>query len=164
MSAEKKKQMGVLGLIICLLVTLIGSLLFVGAVSGWFDEPKVIIGEEYHVDAPELKDINKEEYQNLIDERKTFVIFVDQNECTTADRLRGYMGDYMKEYGMMAYRMMFGEAKESSLHEFVKYYPSVAIVDKGVVKYYLRADSDEDVEMYNGYDAFKGWMDSHLQY
>ena len=50
MSAEKKKQMGVLGLIICLLVTLIGSLLFVGAVSGWFDEPKVIIGEEYHTE------------------------------------------------------------------------------------------------------------------
>ena len=61
MSAEKKKQMGVLGLIICVLVTLIGSLLVVGAVSGWFDEPKVIIGEEYHIDAPELKDINKEE-------------------------------------------------------------------------------------------------------
>lgn len=162
MSAEKKKQMGVLGLIICLMITLIGSLLFVGAVSGWFDEPKVNIDAEYRTDVPELKDISREEYQALIDEKKSFVVFVDQNECTTADRLRGYMNDYMKEHGVMAFRIMFSEAKESSLHDFVKYYPSVAIVDKGVVKFFLRADSDEDVEPYNDYGAFRGWMDGHL--
>ena len=164
MSAEKKKQMGVLGLIVCLMVTLIGSLLFVGAVSGWFDEPKVSIGAEYRTEEPELKDINKEEYQALIDEKKTFVVFVDQNECKTADRLRGYMNDYMKERGMVAYRFMFSEARESSLHDFVKYYPSVAIVDKGVVKFFLRADSDEDTDEYNDYETFKGWMDGHLQF
>ena len=75
-----------------------------------------------------------------------------------------YMNNYMKERGMMAYRFMFSEARESSLHDFVKYYPSVAIVDKGVVKFFLRADSDEDTDEYNDYETFKGWMDGHLQF
>ena len=68
----------------------------------------------------------------------------------------------MTETGILTYRMMFAEVKESSLHEQVKYYPSVAIVSRGKVMAYLRADSDEDVEIYNNYDAFKEWMGKYL--
>ena len=163
MSAEKKKQMGVLGLIVCLMITLIGSLLFVGAVSGWFDEPKVNIDAEYRTDTPELKDISREEYQSLIDEKKSFVVFIDQGGCTTADRMRGFVGDWTKEAGIRVYKMMFGDMKESGLHEYVKYYPSVALISRGHVAGALRADADEDSGAYNNYDIFKEWMEKYLR-
>ena len=162
MSAEKKKQMGVLALIVLLIVVLVGSLLFVGAVSGWFEDSKVVLSEEYYTESSELKDLSVEEYQNLINDEKSFLIFVDQKECKTADRLRGYMEDYMKDKGVMVYRMMFSEAKDSSLHDYVKYYPSVVIINKGRIRTFLRADSNEDTNKYNEYEAFMAWMDSNI--
>ena len=162
MGKDKKKQLGVLGLIIALIVVLFGGLIFMGAVAGWFDDPKVMIDEEYLNEQPVLKDAKPEDYNSFIDAKSSFIVFVDQDGCTTADRLRGYMNDYINEKGVTAYRMMFEDMKETSLHDFVKYYPSVAIINKGEVKYYLRADSDEDAEMYNDYNVFKNWMDERV--
>ena len=86
------------------------------------------------------------------------MVFVDQDGCTTADRLRGYVKDWAASAGVKVYRMMFSEVKESSLHDAVKYYPSVAVVSRGHVVGALRADSDEDAAAYNDYEAFRGWM------
>lgn len=72
------------------------------------------------------------------------------------------MGDWAKEAGIRVYKMMFGDMKESGLHEFVKYYPSVALVSHGRVVAWLRADSDEDADMYNDYDVFKAWMEKYV--
>ena len=164
MSAEKKKQLGVLGLIVGLVVVLFGSLLFVGAVAGWFDDPKVVISEEDRCteDCDKFVELDAAGYEDLVKARKSFVVLVDQDGCTTADRLRGYASDWAAETGVRVYRIMFSEVKESSLHDLVKYYPSFVVVDKGVVRGYLRADSDEDAEMYNNYDTFKEWMGRYL--
>lgn len=162
MSKEKKQQLGVLGLVVALIVVLFGGVLFVGAASGWFDDPKVKLDAEYYADGAEFMELTAGEYEGLVGAKKSFVVFVDQDGCTTADRLREYVTRYMTETGILTYRMMFAEVKESSLHEQVKYYPSVAIVSRGRVVAYLRADSDEDAEMYNNYDAFKEWMGKYL--
>ena len=162
MSKDKKKQVGALGLVIALVVVLIGGVLFVGAVSGWFDDPKVTLDAEYYGEGAEFMELTASEYEGLVEAKKSFVVMVDQNGCTTADRLREYATRYMSETGILVYRMMFAEVKESSLHEFVKYYPSMVIIDKGAVRGYLRADSDEDAEMYNDYDIFREWIGEYL--
>lgn len=165
MGKDKKKQLGVLGLIVALVIVLIGGLIFMGAVAGWFDDPKVVIDGEYVCDNEsgcDYMELTAGEYDELVKTQKSFVVFVDQDGCTTADRLRGYVSDWATSRGMKVYRMMFAEVKESSLHDQVKYYPSVVVVDKGVVRAWLRADSDEDAEMYNNYDAFNEWMGRYL--
>ena len=163
MNKDNKKQVGVLGLIVALVVALIGGVLFVGAASGWFDDPKVELDTEYYSEGAEFMELTAGEYEGLVGAKKSFVVMVDQNGCTTADRLREYVAQYMTETGILAYRMMFSELKESSLHKFVKYYPSMVIIDKGVVRGYLSADSNEDAEAYNDYDMFKEWMGKYLQ-
>lgn len=162
MSKDKKQQLGVLGLVVALVVVLLGGVLFVGAASGWFDDSKVKLDAEYYADGAEFMELTAGEYEGLVEAKKSFVVFVDQGGCTTADRLREYVTQYMAETGILAYKMMFEEVKESSLHERVKYYPSVAVVSRGKVVAYLRADSDEDAEAYNNYDAFKEWMGEYL--
>ena len=162
MGKEKKKQLGVLGLIVALVVVLLGSLVFVGAVAGWFDDSKVVLDAEYLCGDGcdgEYMELTKEGYEGLIGEKKSFVVLVDQNGCTTADRMRGYVQDWAIDAGVKVYRMMFEEVKESSLHEYVKYYPSVVVVEKGRVRVYLRADSDEDAGIYNDYGEFESWME-----
>lgn len=159
----KKKNRKILPLVMALIVVVLGSILFVGAASGWFDNYKVKLDAEYYADGAEFMELTAGEYEGLIEAKKSFVVMVDQSGCTTADRLREYVTRYMTETGILIYRMMFAEVKESSLHEKVKYYPSVAMVSKGKVVAYLRADEDADADKYNDYDAFKKWMDGILQ-
>ena len=140
-------------------------MLFVGAASGWFSSAKVALNAEYYCGEEcdgEYMELTAEEYEGLVREGKSFVVFVDQNGCTTADRLREYMKDFANEAGVRMYRMMFSEVKKSGLGEVVKYYPSVAVVSRGKVVGHLRADSDEDAGAYNDYDVFKGWMERYL--
>ena len=165
MSAEKKKQGGVLGLIVALVVVLFGGVLFVGAVSGWFDNEKVVLDEEYTCKDScdgEYMELDAASYEELIKAKKSFIVFVDQGGCTTADKLREYVVDWARETGVRVYRMMFDQTKESSLHDNVKYYPSVAVISKGKVAGYLRADSDDDAAAYNNYDDFKVWIGHYL--
>ena len=125
MGKEKKKQMGVLGLVIALVVVLFGGVLFVGAVSGWFDnQPDVKLDAEYICGEGcdgEFMELDAGGYKELVARGGSFVVFVDQGGCTTADRLREYVTNWAKEAGVKVYRMMFAEVKESALHDAVKY-------------------------------------------
>lgn len=153
-------------LIVLLVVVVGGTVLFVGAASGWFGSSKVVLDAEYYCGDScdgEMMELTGAEYEELIREGGSFVVFVDQSGCTTADRIREYMTDYALETGVRVYRMMFSEARDTSLHDHVKYYPSVVIVSRGRVVGCLRADSDEDADIYNDYDVFKEWMGRYLQ-
>lgn len=162
------RSWGVGRLVILLVVVVLSGVLFVGAASGWFDgEKKVVLDAEYvcgtecdgeFLEGESGAGLKAREYEELIEAKKSFILLVDQGGCTTAERLKGYMRDFAKEAGVKVYRMMFSEVKNSSLHEKVKYYPSVVVVSFGEVIRFLRADSDEDAKMYNDYEEFKGWM------
>lgn len=165
MSAEKKQQAGVLGLIIALVITLFGGLIFMGAVSGWFDGSKVALDAEYLCEDDcdgEYLELSKENYEKLIADKKSFIIFLDQRGCETADTLRSFVMDFARSKGIKVYKMMFEDEKETSLHDAIKYYPSVVMISKGKVVGYLRADSDEDAPAYNNYEDFEKWIRRYL--
>ena len=164
MKKGEKKQVQVFGLIVGLVAVLFGGVLFMGAVSGWFDDVKVVLDEEYYCTEcdGELMELANAEYEELVNRNATFVVFVDQGGCTTADNLRGFVKEWAKENGVKVYRMMFSDMKETSLHEAVKFYPSVAIVSKGKPVVWLRADVDEDAAVYNNYADFVNWITEHL--
>lgn len=146
------------------------SLIFVGAVAGWFRAvPTTRLDSEYYLpsavsaeDWSFIETLSPEQYQELIDDRKSFVMFVDQGGCTTADRLRGFIRDYASEAGVGVYRMMFSDLRETNLKGQVKYYPSVVIFAEGKPVAWLDTSSEEDVDEYNEYDAFKAWMSERI--
>lgn len=158
-AVQKRRQMGVLGLVVALVVVLVGSVLFVGAASGWFDDPKVILSDDATCEGGcEMKDVNALEYSKMIEEGESFVMFIDQSGCTTADKLRGFVMSWARENGVRVYRMMFSDARDTSLHDYVKYYPSVVVVARGDPVAWLRADADEDSDAYNKEEAFRTWI------
>ena len=162
MKKKQTKNRKIITLIIALIVVLAGGIIFVGAVSGWFSDAKVALSQDLYTENPELILLDGEKYNELINSKKSFILFVDQSRCTTADRLRNYTLDYAKEKGINIYKIMFAEIKDLSLHDYVKYYPSVVIVDHGRVRNFLKADSDEDAEEYNNYETFKAWLDHYI--
>ncbi len=162
---KKLAGMKVWQLLVLLLVVVGGAVLFVGATSGWFSSIKVVLDAEYYCGEEcdgEFLELSGAEYEKLIKGGKSFVVFVDQSGCVTADKLKGYVKDWADGAGVKVYKMMFADARETSLHDYVKYYPSVVLVSKGKVIRFLRADSDEDAEMYNDSDAFKKWILKYL--
>ena len=153
-------------LIAGLLLVVLGSVGFILAVSGVFNSPRAEISAEYlcgeNCDG-EYIELSPAEYDNLIDEKKSFIVLVDQDGCTTADTLEGYVRDLAISKGFKIFKMMFSDVKKTSLYDFVKYYPSVAVISNGKVIGYLRADEDEDAPAYNNYDEFLRWISRHLK-
>ncbi|MBQ6487238.1 hypothetical protein IJI89_02310 [Candidatus Saccharibacteria bacterium] len=155
----------ILYLILGLLMIVTGSILFALAVSGAFDPAETELDAEYYCEGTcegDFTELGKDEYEDLIKKKKSFVIFVDQNGCDGADRLRKFSNDYFPESGVKVYRMMFEDLKETTLHEKVKYYPSIVVIRKGNVRAFLRADSDEDAGAFNQYGSFIDWVNQHI--
>ncbi|MBR3323916.1 hypothetical protein IKG24_00025 [Candidatus Saccharibacteria bacterium] len=155
------KKLKVWQLLLGLLFVVGGATLFVLAVSGVFGGAKVKLSSEYICGEScdgEYIELSADDYEKLIADKKSFVIFVDQGGCTTADRLEGFVKDWSINNGIKVYKIMFEDMKKTSLYNSVKYYPSVAVVSSGKVVNFLRADSDEDADAYNKYDAFLNWM------
>ena len=110
----------------------------------------------------EAIDIDKDGYEKLIAEQKSFVIMVDKANCYTTADMRKRMTEFPQDMQFKYYRIMWSDAKESSLHEHVKFVPSVAIVKKGQVVDFLDADSDEDTAKYNEAQALQDWIRSYI--
>ncbi|MBO4813062.1 hypothetical protein J5491_02850 [Candidatus Saccharibacteria bacterium] len=162
---QKMAQLKVWHLVVLLIVIVGGTLVFVGAAAGWFGREKVVLDTNYECGDKcdsVMIDIGVSEYNKLIDEKKSFIVFVDQNGCHTAERLKGFLDKYTEGTDVKIYRLMFSDLKESSLYNYVKYYPSVALVSKGKPVVWLRADEDEDADKYNDYDSFVRWLKDYL--
>ena len=154
-------------LVMLLIVIVGGGVLFIGSMAGWFDSKKVVIDEEMFCETEcdnYLVDIDASSYEELVKEKKSFILLIDQNGCDAADRVRSFIGDYAKEHGMKVYRMMFSDMKETTLHDIVKYYPSVVLVSKGLPMAWLKADENNDSDKYNNYETFREWVDSNIEY
>ena len=106
--------------------------------------------------------ISAKAYDEMIKEKQSFLVFVDQSGCTTATKMKEFIKDYSETTGVAFYRIMFDDVKNTTLHDYVKYYPSVAVVKNGEVTAWLKADSDEDADEYNSYEAFSNWLKDNI--
>ena len=147
---------------LCVAAVVMVMILLVGALRGWFGEQKIKLDAGFYHTNKGFMDLDADGYKLLTEEQSSFVVFVDQLGCTTADRLRDYMEKYMEQNEIAVYKIMFEKMKDTALHDYVKYYPSVAIIEKGKVKTYLRADSDDDANVYNNYEDFERWMSERI--
>ena len=160
------KSLKVWQLSLGLLLVVGGTIAYVMAIAGVFNAPRAEISEEYLCGDTcdgEYMELGTDEYEKLINDQKSFVVMVDQGGCTTADRLKGYTKDFAASKGFKVYKMMFEDMKKTSMHDFVKYYPSVVVVSRGKVIGFLRADADEDSDMYNNYEDFSNWLAKYLK-
>ena len=111
------------------------------------------------VEAGELISISVASFEKMSAERRSFLVLIDQAGCRTADELKGYLRNFLESKGWFGYRMMFSEVKETTLSEYIKYYPSVVVIKNGEVFAYLKADAEEDADKYNNYEIFQDWIE-----
>ena len=112
----------------------------------------------------EFIDITGEEYEKLVSDKKSFLVFVDQEGCITARGLEERLGQISREKNLKIYHIMFSDARNTSMHENVKHYPSVVIIDKGKMAAWLKADADEDKERYNSLESLNQWLNNYIKW
>jgi hypothetical protein len=127
-----------------------------------FNSGKTFRLDDEYYGASEAIDIDADAYERLIKDKKSFVIMVDKLDCYTTANMREWMLSFPEKFKY--YRIMLGDLQQSSLHEKVKYVPSVALIRKGEVVDFLDANAEEDVPMYNNADRFREWIKEHVEF
>lgn len=155
-----KKSVKILIASLAGIVIISGSIIF--AVNILSDH-KFRLDDEYYAENKEMN-IDKDEYEKLISDKKSFVVLVDKPGCITTPGMRKNMSEFPEDTQFKYYRIMWEDAKESSLHEYVKFVPSVAIVYKGEVKQWLQADRDEDTKYFENADDLKDWIHKYIEF
>lgn len=142
-----------------------GSILFVGAASGWFSGQeipvKVVLDPEY-LGQYETKSLDKTTYESLVEAKKSFIIISYLPGCTA--KILSFTSKFASENNITIYYMDFGTLKTTPLHDQVKYSPSVIIISKGEIADFLRSDKDEDTPKYNNYDDFSAWLQGKIDF
>lgn len=140
--------------VVCFLVGLVG--LIVSSLTARFSLDE----EEYS--SSEFVDIDASSYASLVENKKNFLLLVDQSGCITAEGLKNITSDLMKENGFRVHRIMYGEMRETSLYGEVKYYPSFVIFREGQPIAWLKADADEDTIRYKDKNALLSWLETYI--
>ena len=120
------------------------------------------LSDEYYGTSEMLTGLTKDDYEQLLAEKKSFVVMVDKPGCVTTPAMRERMANFPDDMQFKYYQFMWSEARESSLHEYVTFVPSVAIIREGKVVAWLRADSDEDTEYFNSAEALQSWVAKYI--
>ncbi len=128
-----------------------------------------LLNQKFSLDSDQLGsteyvDLTGEEYEKLLENKKSFLVFVDQSGCITAEGLRKNLEEIQSEKNFKVYHIMFSDARETSMHEYVKFYPSIVIVGKGEVKSWLKADADEDIERYKTKADLENWLNEYISW
>lgn len=120
-----------------------------------------LLEEKYYGTANFIEMDNKK-LNSLIKEKESFVIFIYQPLCTTSYEFNKVLTEFLDNYQMSFYKIAFSDIKDTSLGNYVKYYPSLVIYQNGEIVDYLEADKDEDLEYYKNVKGFEEWFKKYV--
>ena len=109
-----------------------------------------------------FNELDKNTFDDLINNEKSFAIFIYQPLCTTSYEFNKILTEFANQYQISFYKMSFSDMKETELKEYIKYYPSLVIYYEGEIVDYLDANSDSDSEYYKSVDGFKKWFSNYV--
>ena len=82
--------------------------------------------------------------------------------CTTSYNFNNVLTNFSKQHDIELYKITYANIKDSSLAKHIKYFPSVAIYQEGIVATYLDPNKEEDIQYYESVDGFKEWLTQYV--
>lgn len=119
------------------------------------------LDEEYYNNS-EIIEIDKSEFDKLVENKKSFAVFIYESTCVTSDEFSEVLNEFSNKNQISLYKMSFENMKNTELNNKIKFYPSLAIFNKGKLIDYLDAESDEDKEYYKNVDGLENWFFSYV--
>ena len=147
--------------VVTLLLLFTSILLLVGCENS--KEEKNFSLEEKYYTTSSFNEIGIEEFNELVENKESFAIFIYQPLCATSYEFNQVLTEFSKMHQISFYKMSFTDMKETELGDTIKYYPSFAIYQEGKLVDYLDANSNEDTDAYKSVEGFKSWFASYVK-
>ncbi len=106
--------------------------------------------------------LDSEEYEQMIADKRSFLIMVNRPGCIRTDDMSTWFLEYPEEMQFKYYSIGWAHAKDTSLHNYVKYAPSIAVIRSGEVIAWLDADYEEDEKYFGDPEELKTWLKKYI--
>lgn len=120
--------------------------------------------EQYNKDIEKAKDLKAEIINNLIKEKKSFIVTVQNaSVCTsTINSLDSNTTKFCNENKIYCFLMGTDVFFKTDLHKTVTYVPTTIIVKEGEVYKYTDPNSDEFIDFETNYEKVKEWLERYI--
>lgn len=119
--------------------------------------------EDKYYESSKITEINYDELNTLIDNKESFAVFIYQPMCVNSANFESILLEFLKKNKVSIKKIAFSTIKDTEIGDYIKYYPSFIIYNKGEVVDYLEADKDEDILRYTEVDEFTKWFTSYVK-
>ena len=120
---------------------------------------KFYLEDKYYQDSKYI-DISLNEYSKIKD--TSYVLFTFNSYCQFSKPCDQVFKEVMEQYNISFLAMPYDRFKNTSLHDKVKYAPSIIIVKKGKIVAYLDAESNKDIDIYQDSKKFEKWLSKYI--
>lgn len=147
-------------LIICLIIV---SVLGIVVLLGLYLKKKPVYLDDEYYGKYALIDINKRDYQKLIDDKKTFMVAITLDGCISCEEFKPILKEYMETNKLTMYHLEFKEMMKTDLYNEIKYSPSVVIIKNGKLVAYLDSNSNDDMPAYETVKGLDEWVKNYIK-
>lgn len=107
--------------------------------------------------------INDIDFNNLINNKESFIVFIYDSTCITCREFNNVLQEFVDKEGISIYKLSYKDMKNTNLKNDIKYYPSLAIFNRGKLVSFLDAQSDDDTMYYKSYENVKIWISKYIK-
>ena len=124
--------------------------------------PVVIDAEFYNEEGQ--KKITTDDLNSAIDQNKSFVLFVSYPICSEETaQFKEYVREFQEKNKVSFYYITTDDIDGTVVKDTIKYFPTVAVFEKGEIKNYLRFDSAEDLQYSKSIEGFSKWFYANVK-
>lgn len=123
----------------------------------------VVIDAEFYSEEGQKK-ITTDDLNSAIDQKKSFVLFVSYPICSEETaQFKEYVHEFQEKNKVSFYYITTDDIDGTVVKDTIKYFPTVAVFEKGEIRNYLRFDSDEDLQYYKSIEGFSKWFYANVK-
>ncbi len=122
---------------------------------------KFYLENKYYEKAEKIK-ITTKEFKQLKTDNESFIIFINNSSCTATQKFCEILDEVLNTYNLTIYEISFSDIKETTLSNYVKYTPSIAIYKKGKYKSSLDASKEKHYIYYDTVDGLKSYITKYV--
>lgn len=124
-------------------------------------QDKFLLEDTYYGNGS-LVEVTTNDIENKLNSKESFLLFTYNNYCTLDIPCEDIFEEFTKKYQLSILSIPYDDFKKTSLHQKVKYAPSVLIIKEGKIVSYLDANAESDLKKYQDIEAFDSWIKEYI--
>lgn len=145
-----------------ILINVVLIIIFVSIILTFTNNKFSLEAKYYNND--KIIQISSEEYNKLIEQKESFVVFVHlPGVCLFNLPFAPIVEEFVSDSKITIYSLDFKDIENTNLNKKIKYSPSVVLIKKGKINEYLDPNKDSDLKYYKSKKEFTEWIKTYIK-